>query len=260
MHTKTAIYYYSATGNSLSVAKQLNNSLPNSELISILRCLKDEQLVVNSSHIGLVFPVHRMGIPQLVYEFLEKVLFPESTYVFVVLTGGNPRFSAGIYQVRKLLEKRGRELSGGFHVKMPASYFSILPFNTKKHYALNVECVKKKVEAICTAVRGCELRIEKGFRVLSLLNDVRIRSHNGSAKYFSVDEGYIKCGYCIMVCPLQNIHFSGSQHIFQNNCNACMACVHYCSKQVLQYKRRSIGVPRYQNPNVSMGELMAQKR
>ncbi len=60
-----AIYYFSATGNSLSIAKKLASKINNSELVEIGKALKDN-LIVKSEKIVFVFPVYAWGPPRIV--------------------------------------------------------------------------------------------------------------------------------------------------------------------------------------------------
>lgn len=261
MNSKTAIFYYSATGNSLYVAKQLTNKLPGSELIPIIPLLKGgcNQLSEDFNTVGLVFPVHNMCIPWLVRDFLETFLMKPNTYVFAVLTGGNPEFSAGLFQINKILKKQDQQMHAGFHLRMPATYFSRFPFYRKQQISFDADEVNKKIDAICSSVTNKEEKIENGFKLLSWFNFLKTDRNTISAS-FIIDEGCIRCGYCVMVCPLQNIQLKGKEHLFLSDCNGCMACVHYCSKQVIQFKNLSRRLPRYQHPSITIGELMAQKR
>jgi flavodoxin len=69
---KTIIYYYSATGNSLYVARFLQERLPETELRSIPEELAGDRLSVQADTIGFVFPMHYLSLPLQVEEFLEK--------------------------------------------------------------------------------------------------------------------------------------------------------------------------------------------
>lgn len=262
MDNTTAIFYYSATGNSLSVARLLKNKLSGSELIPIIRYLKVDgtKKVINFHSIGLVFPTHHMGIPQLVRDFLEATIIRQNTYVFVVVTGGNPRLGAGIYQVNRLLKKNGHRLSAGFHVKMPATYFSRLPLFQKSIKDPDFKRMNSKITSINTLIQNNEFKLEREFWGLHFINRIKVKRKRIASDFLTVEEGCIRCGYCVMVCPLHNIQLSGSKHTFLYKCNACLACVHFCSKQVLQYKNKSRGKARYQHPHISIGDLMAQKR
>lgn len=66
------IYYFSGTGNSLSVAKDIAESLPNTDLVRIdLTKLQKRVSIESYEQIGIVFPVYSYHIPKLVVEFLK---------------------------------------------------------------------------------------------------------------------------------------------------------------------------------------------
>ena len=72
---KTTIYYFSGTGNSLKVAKDIAAELKDTEIIQIC---KNNMGINNttSNKIGIVFPVYVSGMPLLVKEFIEKIKIP----------------------------------------------------------------------------------------------------------------------------------------------------------------------------------------
>ena len=71
MKTTTSIFYFSGTGNSLMVARHLADSLGDSELIPISKVI-DSEIDLTSEKIGLVFPVHISGIPEIVNTFIQQ--------------------------------------------------------------------------------------------------------------------------------------------------------------------------------------------
>ena len=68
---KTIIYWFSGTGNSLAVAKELAKSCGDAELVSIARVFRKPP--PSAERIGLVFPVYAFCPPALVSRFVEKV-------------------------------------------------------------------------------------------------------------------------------------------------------------------------------------------
>jgi len=63
------IFYFTATGNSLSVAKHIGG-----ELISMVQVLKGDQREFIDEKIGFVFPVYGGSIPTVVEDFIKFVL------------------------------------------------------------------------------------------------------------------------------------------------------------------------------------------
>ena len=66
----TYIYYFTATGNSLYIAKMLGNIIPDSKIISILQSNKKEETSLEADKIGFVFPLYYGGIPRAIHKEL----------------------------------------------------------------------------------------------------------------------------------------------------------------------------------------------
>lgn len=69
------IFFFTATGNSLYIAKQLD-----SELVSIAQAIH-ENIVYQAEKIGIVCPVYGHEMPQIVKDFLKKSQF-ETDYLY----------------------------------------------------------------------------------------------------------------------------------------------------------------------------------
>ena len=54
----TEIYYFSGTGNSLHVAKELQKRLPGSKLIPIVSFLDNDVVITKGETVGFVFPIY----------------------------------------------------------------------------------------------------------------------------------------------------------------------------------------------------------
>ena len=61
------IFYFTATGNSLYVAKQLDD-----ELISIAQVIAQDDLKFKAEKIGIVTPMFSLKLPDIIQRFLEK--------------------------------------------------------------------------------------------------------------------------------------------------------------------------------------------
>ncbi|WP_434084577.1 EFR1 family ferrodoxin [Lacrimispora xylanisolvens] len=76
------ILYFTATGNSLYVAKSLGG-----ECYSIPKLLKEGQFEFEDEKIGIIFPTYNLGVPKIVEEFLNKANL-KSKYIFGIATYG----------------------------------------------------------------------------------------------------------------------------------------------------------------------------
>ena len=117
----TEIYYFTATGNSLAVARDLAARMQ-ATLLPIPALLGRPHMESDAEVVGLVFPVYYAnlggsGIPFLVARFVEKWHSVANKYIFAICThGGGPVATMG--NLGKLIAARGGELSAGYTVKM----------------------------------------------------------------------------------------------------------------------------------------------
>lgn len=77
------VFYFTATGNSLYVARTLSP-----EPVSIPQALKGGKLDFEADEIGFVFPDFAASAPLIVREFVEKARL-KAPYIFSVITYGN---------------------------------------------------------------------------------------------------------------------------------------------------------------------------
>lgn len=80
----TAVCYFSGTGNSLSVAKDIAQSL-HGTLVPMASAINKKSAATNSDKIGLVFPAymaHLYGIPLIGERFIRGLENLDSKYIF----------------------------------------------------------------------------------------------------------------------------------------------------------------------------------
>lgn len=82
---KNRIYFFTGTGNSLKVAKEIAAELPECELFAIKKDM-DRTIPMGYERIGFVFPVYYWGLPAMVSNFIKNATFAEKcdTYFFAV--------------------------------------------------------------------------------------------------------------------------------------------------------------------------------
>jgi NAD-dependent dihydropyrimidine dehydrogenase PreA subunit len=69
------------------------------------------------------------------------------------------------------------------------------------------------------------------------------------------------CKICREVCPVSNISIGEDlKPIWHNNCEQCMACIQWCPDVAIEIGSKSKEVPRYQNPNVRVKDIINQKK
>jgi flavodoxin len=86
----TDIYYFSGTGNSLAVARDIAEKTKG-KLIFIPAVMNEQSIKTEADSIGIVFPAymaHLYGIPLIVERFIKKLEDIDSKYIFAVCTCG----------------------------------------------------------------------------------------------------------------------------------------------------------------------------
>lgn len=94
------VFYFTATGNSLYVSKQLDPLV-----ISIAQAIHDTDKHYKDERIGIVCPIYGHEMPKLVKEFIQSSTF-ETDYFYVVLTYGN-RHGGASELAQKFFKEQG---------------------------------------------------------------------------------------------------------------------------------------------------------
>ena len=83
--SKRIIFYFTGTGNSLYIARQLAGE--NAELLSIPQMVKRGKYEFEADEIGIVYPIYGHMPPYMVRQFIQKAKL-KAEYKFAVLTYG----------------------------------------------------------------------------------------------------------------------------------------------------------------------------
>jgi flavodoxin len=115
----TEIYYFSGTGNSLHVAKELQKRIPETKLIPIVSLLDKEFIKTNSEIVGFIFPQYASTMPKIVAKFIDKLDLKSAKYIFAVSTRGGT-ICRSFIDIDKILKKSSRKLNSYFVLTMPS--------------------------------------------------------------------------------------------------------------------------------------------
>lgn len=117
------IFYFSGTGNSLWVARQLQESLQE-PLYKLVDVLSSDQVYAlgEEERLGFVFPVYSWGPPEVVLEMISRLrLSREPSFLYFVCTcGDDAGKTAEVFC--KAVERRGWTCQAGYSVFMPNTY------------------------------------------------------------------------------------------------------------------------------------------
>lgn len=256
------IYYFSATGNSLVVARDMASEFEGARLIPITKALgpgREEDADI----VGIVFPVYMFGLPLIVVDFLKTLSVKPGAYIFTIATfGGFPGRAHSL--AKEILKARGIKLASGFSVMMPGNYTPLYEAIPKEKQEGMFRKEKIRVKEIARLVRECKRGIfeEKprffNFLVYSLLYRAGAKRIPDSDKGLWFTDACIKCGLCSEVCPVNNIEMRDGRPFWLNHCQHCMACLQWCPVQAIQYKKATLGKKRYHHPSITEKDIRTQ--
>ena len=82
------IFYFTGTGNSLKVAKDIAAGFEGASVIPIAANIEKATDLAPQGTVGFVFPVYYCGLPQIVYEFISLIDLSAASYAYVACTYG----------------------------------------------------------------------------------------------------------------------------------------------------------------------------
>ncbi len=267
----TEIYYFSGTGNSLSVARDIAETT-NGKLIPLASLVKQETISTNAEVIGIVFPVYDFKPPPIVLEFIRRLSEIDSKYLFAVGTYGVTPLNA-MKTLDKEIRTCGGKLSLGFVVRMPHNSIGHKTItideqtkmfeNWKRKLEVVVGYVNTRKEGILETTNILFQLISSGliFRVLpSLLRLAwHITTKGWKSLAFISDEKCDGCGICVRICPVDNIEMIDNRPSWSNHCATCFACLQWCPRESIQAGSITVNMKRYHHPHVKISDIMKQK-
>jgi ferredoxin len=254
----SVIYYFSATGNSLKVAKDIAFKIGNTHLIKICKDYIAKEISSNYKTVGIVFPVYYYGLPIMVKEFIDGLDLNEATYVYAVATCGGS-VGTSLSQLKNILYNKSVSLNSAFTVVMPDNYQVMYnpPSLEKQQNLFKLE--EEKVDYIVEKVIKRETLPyeEKNSFPSKLLGRLLSKSFKpkDKDKNFWTDAQCNGCGICSKVCPANNINIISNRPKWLHQCEHCLACMHWCPKRSIQYKKGTMKRKRYHHPEIKVSEL-----
>lgn len=245
------IFYFSANGNTLWVAKNLAK-LTDDRLLSMVSYLQNPyklQLSENEN-IGFCFPVYGWQPPSIVNVFIEHLSLTtaHNHYCFAVCTAGDD-----IGETMKLFKNELKHLSlqpsALFSIIMPETYVG-LPFmdvDTIANEQKKINEARNKLEFVGKYIcsKAMITNIHKGVfpNIKTYLLGTIFTHWLVNDKLFHVDKHKcIKCGLCSKVCPVNDIVRDSEKYpqwIHNKRCLTCFACYHHCPKHAIDFGKRT---------------------
>lgn len=250
---KHVVYYFSGTGNSLSVAKQLEAT--GATIYAITEKITTyKEIVCEADKVGFVFPMYYLGLPKIVHEFFEKLTIRNSSYTYMICTMGGTIGGGVIKQVKKYLSQKNCTLHMGCYLQMPMNDFTFVSVCPIEKQGVILDKAKKKLNTILDMVSQSKnyLQREPIKFLVGFQNNKFVASANTNDNFYRVTEDCISCGLCEKVCPVSNITMIDQKPVWQHHCETCLACFHYCPKKAITYQEKGKEITRYHHPDVSV--------
>ncbi len=244
------IYYFTGTGNSKYVAKQMSKIL-DEQLFSINDALKSNNLNATSQNKNVIFviPTYAWRIPRVVKDYISKANFGDVENVYYVMTCGAESSNAIKYIEQDCAEKKWT-LKGFVEVVMPDNYIAMFDTNDEATVTKKMADADTLIKEICAKISNKKsFVIKKKTSAVdklksSLVNDIFYPLFVNDKKYFATDK-CVGCGMCENICPLKNITLKDGKPTWHNNCTQCMACISICPQRAIEYGNKTQKKGRY---------------
>jgi ferredoxin len=280
------IFYFSGTGNSLHVAKELQKRIPETQLVPILSLVEEESVRASAETVGFVFPQYASTVPKIVHKFIEKLDLKSARYIFAIATRGRTDCWAFV-EIDKILKKRGRKLDSYFVLTMPSGSAPLVKDFadqiTEERIAKLESEMQQRLDAIQKIIMAQKVDRQEDTRAVvppppflapfSPLIDrlvpilIPLGKLTESNFDFYPDDKCSGCGTCERICLAQKIEMIDGRPAWQKKvvCHGCFACFNFCPEQSIQIKSKwylksyTDQNGRYHHPEITAKDIAGQR-
>lgn len=261
---KNTIYYFTGTGNTLAVSRNLADHLGDTELVSIPSVIWQDWIVSEADVVGIAFPVYFLNVPDIIREFVQKLRFSGKPYIFGLATCGEQAGGA-LFSLKFLLEEKGSELAAGFALVMPENFIG--PINLMgdaPHRHEKFAAVQGRIPEITAIIRERREMAPEGsdsavLRFGGFITKTLMTSVYQTPRRFYATERCNQCRTCERICPARNITLEKNTVAWGTTCTQCYACIHWCPREAIEIGKRTRGKKRYHHPDVTLRDMLIQR-
>lgn len=256
-------FYFSGTGNSLYVAKQIGDK--SEEVISIAKLIDEDKEVYefelkDKENIAFIFPIYAWAPPKMVIDFINKIRFKNynDNYIFFVATCGE-NVGNTVKLMRMLLEKKLMKLNSGFSISMPNNYVIVGDVDSDEEVNKRLENTKVRINKINNIISKKEDNIFDVVKgplpsiLTTVVNPLFQRTAINTEKFYANDK-CIGCKICEKVCNSNTIKVDKKPQ-WGKKCAGCLACLHLCPAKAINYGKGTEKKGRYVNPLIDKREM-----
>jgi ferredoxin len=257
----TTLYYYSGTGNSLSVARDLAAKIEDCELISIANLRRASAIMAESEAVGFVFPLYFAGVPHIVADFVKRINLEKVNYLFTVVTfGGSPSYA--LTQFEALLQAKSKTLNAAFHLQMPSNYIIAFYYIYSEAFQQKLFArAGQRLEIIAQVVKDRKTQVERNSVIVETVARLAAKlwarvNIPAIDRQYLADAKCLGCGTCVQICPAQNITLIAGKPKWLHRCERCMACLQFCPVEAIQCGVKTVKKHRYHHPAVAVKDMI----
>ncbi len=251
------IFYFSATGNSLEITRKIAKELGECIIKPMTAQLPGEPVGGPGEAVGFVFPVFYNGLPRFVKRFVEGIALYPGTYCFAIANSGGTRANP-LGMLEDILNEKGIRLSYAEEIKMPGNYIvgHQPPSSGKVNKLLEAAAAKvdKAAKTIACGERKPVIRKAELWSRITNRNYLYKNINEWDDKFLTTDK-CTGCGLCAGVCPVCSIKMEERRPVWQHHCERCLACIHWCPFEAIEYGKKTIKRRRYHNPNIKIEDI-----
>ena len=235
------ILYYSATGNTEYIAKELARRLDDKCIDLLDRIKKHDYSTLHSDKPFIICaPVYVCEMPRFMSKHLKKQIFSGNKNVYFIFTSGGYCGISG--QLAKwMFRKKKMKYMGRAEFKMPRNYVAndAYPMLPKEQVEERIINSHKMLTPVAEAIKaGEKLKARHIFlfeTIITLPFNPVWSKYKLRAKDFYYTDKCIGCGKCEKLCPLNNIKLENKFPVWADHCSHCMACIGNCPVRAIEY-------------------------
>ena len=253
MYNNLIIYYFTGTGNALTVANWISQIAKSQNIaVEIRKITPSLKVAKNEIHentlIGFCYPTHGFNAPPVVIDFLLR--FPKTHNNFFLLNTRagmkiSKLFTPGLSGLAQLLPAlilrlKGFKIAGFQPMDLPSNWISVHPGLRQKVVGSIFERCEKITKKFALKILSGE-KVYKG--LISLPIDLLISpigfayyffGRFALAKTFVADSNCNGCALCEKECPVKAIQMKNNRPFWTYKCESCMHCMNSCPQRAIQ--------------------------
>ncbi len=235
------VIYFSATGNTEFLAKELAKRL-NDEAVNLLPRIKNQDYTPLNSEKPFIIcaPVYVCEMPRFMMKYLKKLSFEGSKDVYFIFTSGGYCGPSGIL-AKRIFKAKKMVYKGHAEFKMPRNYIASdsYPMLPKEETEKRIIDAYGHIDPVVNDIAaGNKLKARHVFLFETLItvpfNPIWCKYKLTSKDFYATDP-CMGCGKCERLCPLNNIKMVDKKPVWGDNCTHCMACIGNCPSKAIEY-------------------------